>query len=409
MWQIKSIKHQTRILLISLTLGLTLVFSSVAVITAFVVEDKLLFNLLEEQANYIEQHYARNGELPSVPFDFIQVFTGIDALPEWARERVARNKLSGEIFTADKSHYHYRKLAIGHSGSGYLLAEVSSLLVVTNQPGIFSLFLLVFISVIILVVLLAARFSQRIVAPVLALIDAVIANEKSDAKAPLPKLQFELGYLSASLQTSFDRLHQLLEREKAFATNVSHELRTPLTVLKNSGVLIAHRGFKADDLLGIQASCEQMEHTIDILLALARAESLALQPCNLTSALERAILKCQAPLFECLDVRINLARDWSVIANPRLLELLLINLLRNVSEHASEPVVTVTDKEGKLVFENRTELNSDSNITRAGIKGSSSSGVGQGLYLVARIAEHFNWQLAVESSAQRFRVIINPQ
>lgn len=406
--RIKSITHQTLALLVSLTIGLATVFFSLTLITAFVVEDSVLSNLLDEQATRIEQHYIHHGDLPSIDFTFLEVFTSIDQVPAWAKERIGREQLSGEIFTSNRTHYHYRKLALGEHQDGVLLAEVSNLLVVTHQPRIFGLFLLVFSLAIAFAVLLAVKFSQRIVKPILSLTNAVKSNEQLAANAPLPQLEFELGYLSTALQDSFNKLNLLLEREKAFATNVSHELRTPLTVLKNSCSLIEQRGFKTGDLSIIKASCEQMEHIVDVLLTLARAESLTLQPCNVRLYLEQAILRCHALPIEHFQIQLAVPHNLILLANPKLLELLFFNLLRNAAEHASEPILTIIEKNGDLIFENKAEIYLHVDITQVGIKSVYSNGLGQGLYLVARIVEQFGWQLNVESSDQRFSVVISP-
>jgi hypothetical protein len=97
------------------------------------------------------------------------------------------------------------------------------------------------------------------------------------------------------------------------------------------------------------------------------------------------------------------------MANRRLLELLFINLLRNVSEHGSEAVLRVTGDKQKLVFENQSKVQPSAHMTHAGVKSLTSRGVGQGLYLVARIAEHFGWNFTVEHSEGVFRAIIHLQ
>jgi len=393
-------------LLVSLTVGLALAFCALAVVTAFIVEDSVLSNLVNEQADYIEQHYAQHGNLPDIPLGFLTVFSQVDDVPVWARERVERKQLHGEIFTENGTHYHYRKLTLGNAQPGVLLAEVSSLLAVTNQPNIFLVFVIVFGVAVVCAVFLAFKFSQRIVEPILELTKAVQTNQQNSSDAPLPRLEFELGYLSNTLQESFTKLNLLLEREKAFASNVSHELRTPLTVMKNCCSLIEQRGVKTSDLSSIKVSCEQMENTVEVLLALARAESLATQPCNLLSALESAVLRCKALPHENFQIHLDVPESLTVMANERLFDLLLFNLLRNAAEHASEPWLRITATKSQLIFENSATDQPDQDISRAGIKSADSSGIGQGLYLVARIVEHLGWQLDVEYSHGQFRIVI---
>ena len=405
MW-IKNIKEQTLLLLVSLTLGVALAFSILAVIAAFVIEDAVISNFLDEQASHIEKQYAQQGNVPPLAFSFLEVFESVGAMPTWVQDNINPDRIDGEIFTSDASHYHYRKLTLSEGREGYLLAEVSRLLVVTHQPRILVIFLLVFVVAMAVAVFLAVKFSQKIVNPILALTDAVKHIEQPATSARLPELDFELGYLSKAMQTSFDKLNKVLEQEKAFTTNVSHELRTPLTVLKNSCVLIEQRGFVLEDLAQIKSSAVQMEHIVNVLFALARKETIAQQPCNIIIMLEQAILLCRAPQLEHFQIHFDVPQDLTLLANSNLLQLLFINLFRNAAEHASEPSISISYENGKLMFDNKTEYLPEVDITQAGIKGDKSDGIGQGLYLVSRIAEHFNWHVTVETSTQHFRVII---
>lgn len=405
--RIKGIKDQTMILLVSLTVGITLVFSLLAVITAFVVEDSVISNFIDQQAALIEKHHAQRTEHTLSLADSVKVFRDIQSIPQWAQQHIHPEKVRGEIFTADKTHYHYRKLNLGASDPAYLIMEVSDLLVVTHQPRIPIVFLTTFLIVLLLAIFIAIRFSKKIVDPILTLTNAVKLNEQFETAAPLPKLTHELGYLSDAMQDSVDKLSAALEREKYFATNVSHELRTPLTVLKNSCVLIAQRGFTVDDLTQISQASAQMENTVNVLLSLARVEYLEPHKCNIISALEQIILRCHTPELAHFKIEIDIPHDINVMANSHLLSLLLENLFRNAVQHASEPIIRILFIDRKLVFENRTAQAPKPDINKAGIKGDDSEGVGQGLYLVARIAERLGWEVSVISAQQRFRVIIN--
>jgi signal transduction histidine kinase len=401
---IKGFKQQTLVLLLSLTLGLSLVFSLFAVLTAFMVEDALLDNLLKKESAHIELFYSTHKRLPSIHSESYSVFTDLNNLPAWIKTSLDNSDIAGEIFTDDSTHYHYRKLQL-NGQPAILLAEVSGLLVVSHQPGIFTVFVILMLLVFLLAIVLAIRFSRHIVNPLLQLTEAVAANAESNNKTRLPDLPFELGYLSNSLQTSFDRLNQLLEAEKTFATSVSHELRTPLTVLRNAVQLIEQRGFKADDLLAIKHASEHMQQTISVLLALARSESRIMQSCQLNASLEKAILSCYS-MLEDFQLELNVPADLDVQAHPVLIELLFINLLRNAAEHSSEKHLLIKQEQNHLIFENKARNYLDSDLTDAGVKHESSDGIGHGLYLVARIVEHFSWQLSIDATPEKFRVVI---
>ncbi len=402
---ISSIKHQVLVLLVSLTLGLTLVFFALAVTTAFIVEDMLLNNWLSEQARLIERHHLDTKTLSGNYDNSAKVYLDRDALPDWAKDKIAADTISGEIFVPGKEHFHYHQLNLADGGRGYILAEVSGLLVVTKQPGIFLIFLVAFTVSVVLAVWLAVWFSRRLVDPVLSLTRAIAAREAADTKIAFPPLPHELGYLSQTLQTSFDRLQDSLDRERHFSTNVSHELRTPLTVIKNTSSLIAQRGYKPEDLAALWESCVSMENTIDVLLALARSESLYLQKCNIQVHLEQALLRSRLVDIPEVEVDIEVADELDAWANPALLELLFMNLLHNFVEHASEQWLKIEFINDHLIFSNKSHRRGG-DFQRAGVKGEDSRGVGQGLYLVHRIAERFGWALSVENVDEHFRVFL---
>jgi signal transduction histidine kinase len=406
MW-INSIKKQTLVLLVGLTLSVGFIFSSLAVVTAFVVEDSVISNFIDQQATQIESHHAQHNQLPALSANTVKVFSDIDAVPQWAQQYIDPGKTRGEIFTPDATHYHYQILNLGADKPAYLLAEVSKLLVVTHQPRIPIIFIATFFIATIFTIFIAINFSQKIVKPILTLTNAVKLNEKLAITSPLPTLKHELGYLSDALQGSFNKLSDTLEREKTFATNVSHELRTPLTVLKNTCVLISQRGFTTEDLSQITSASEQMVNTVNVLLSLARTEPMTAYRCNLVMALEQAILRCHTSTLEHFQIDINVPHDLVVLANNDLLNLLFVNLFRNAAEHASEPKITIEYIDKKLIFENKAKDIPIYDVTQAGIKGDKSEGLGQGLYLVARIAERLGWTLSVTSMQQRFRIIIN--
>lgn len=188
---------------------------------------------------------------------------------------------------------------------------------------------------------------------------------------------------------------------------IQQQSLTPLTVLKNSCVLIAQRGFTVDDLTQISQASAQMENTVNVLLSLARAEYLEPHKCNIISALEQVILRCHTPELAHFKIEIDIPHDINVMANSHLLSLLLENLFRNAVQHASEPIIRILFIDKKLVLENKTTQAPKPDINKAGIKGDDSEGVGQGLYLVARIAERLGWEVSVISAQQQFRVIIN--
>lgn len=401
-----SIRHQVLALLLALTVSVTLIYSAVTLTTAFVVEDLLIAKVLEHSAQSIERYYAQAGRLPESALGSYQLYERLSEAPQWVQQGVTPDLHTGEIFTADDSHYHYTHLNLNAAESGYLVAEVSELLVVTQQPALVALFLACLLLALGLAVLAAYRFSNYIVRPLLSLTEAVRSWDFQEKGKPLPQFSHEVGYLADALQQAFSELRQSLEREKAFTTDVSHELRTPLTILKNTCALIETRGFKSSDLADLAPAVRQMEGTTSALLALARAESLNQEACDLRLMLEEEILNRQTHERSPLEIDLRMKEPMIVPANPILVRLLLRNIIDNAAQHGGNQALCISGGDGALAFENRLTQAVPPDVTEPGVKAESSAGVGQGLYVVNRIAQQFGWQVDIDASDHTFCIIL---
>ena len=398
---IGSIKQQLLLMFVSVTLILSSLYFAVAIVAAFFVEDTMLSRLLKMEANYIEQVFAQSGQLPESRLGFAQVHPGKGSLPVFIQRGIERGSEDNEIFTPDDAHYHYQAIDLGGNEPGYLIAEVSPLLVVTTTPNIVWGFSLGFIIALVISLLLAFKMAAWTVKPVLALTQAVQQNQ------PMPRLKYELGFLSKTLQSAFDNLAKTLQRERDFTTDVNHELRTPLTILSNTLTLAEQRGVQSGDLAVLKEVSNQMEHTVAILLALARAESLEKQPCDLKARIELMTLQCVQASGTEFELALDIADSFTVTANPGLVDLLLTNLINNAISHASNKQLSISVRNGVLQFKNASEEQALQNITSRGVKGQDSKGIGQGLYLVTRILESLEWDYQIQQHQQTFAIQIS--
>jgi two-component system, OmpR family, sensor kinase len=105
---------------------------------------------------------------------------------------------------------------------------------------------------------------------------ATISSGEIGARLPLPESIDEIHRLGSTLNEMLDRLHDGLERERAFVANASHELRMPLTVLKAELEVTLREEGDTDQLRSALASAaEEADRIIRLaedLLVLARAE-----------------------------------------------------------------------------------------------------------------------------------------
>jgi two-component system, OmpR family, sensor kinase len=105
---------------------------------------------------------------------------------------------------------------------------------------------------------------------------ATISSGEIGARLPLPESIDEIHRLGSTLNEMLDRLHDGLERERAFVANASHELRMPLTVLKAElEVALRENGDTHQLRLALASAAEEADRIIRLaedLLVLARAE-----------------------------------------------------------------------------------------------------------------------------------------
>lgn len=87
----------------------------------------------------------------------------------------------------------------------------------------------------------------------------------------------ELQDLSASFNTTLDRLEAAFEQEKRFVSDASHELKTPVSVIKSQCDVILRRPRNADEykeaLIAIKAANDRMAALVESLLGMARLDS----------------------------------------------------------------------------------------------------------------------------------------
>jgi two-component system, OmpR family, sensor kinase len=105
---------------------------------------------------------------------------------------------------------------------------------------------------------------------------AAISASDPTHRLPVPTTDDTLARLAVTLNLTFDRLQEALERERRFVDDASHELRTPLTILKAEvdSALAGERspGDLRDALVGASAEVNHLVRVAEGLLVLARAE-----------------------------------------------------------------------------------------------------------------------------------------
>jgi signal transduction histidine kinase len=174
------------------------------------------------------------------------------------------------------------------------------------------------------------------------------ARAETDSGAP------ELRKLSRDLNTMANRLASLIEAQRSFAGDASHQLRTPLTALRlrldqAAEALLDDPAAASEPVDDARAETERLQHVIDGLLRLARAEGQQQELCAIDlTAIAHERFAVWQPLAEEQGVRLELsapalAMIQAVRAAP---EQILDNYLDNalsVSPYGSTVLVTIVE------------------------------------------------------------------
>ncbi len=409
--------HSIRVAVLKLVTGLvlllTLGYSLLVLVYAWVVEDNIFNRLVSEEAAYLQQHYQQSGMVNPPRPAFMHLYQGWQALPETLYQSYLREPMRVEYRLEDGKTVHLQVLQLG--GQPYvLLADVGAFEVSRELSPLLASALLLLLLLCLLVVLpVALLLARQITDPVLRLA-AAVQDPALPVLAPGFASQFpnnEIGTLAQAIADNQQFLQQALARESHFTKDISHEIRTPLSVLKNllSG---ANHGaaLSVPELQAFAQAVLTLEQTTETLLALARAESVPQQRFNLTELLEQILLQHYAlnhsAAGQRLQLDLQLAEAVWVVANPSLCQMLLQNLLTNLVQYASEPEVGIKLSATQLKISNCFRLPLPSDPLRSGQRTAASKGIGQGLNLIQRICEVQHWQLQLANDAQKFEITI---
>lgn len=171
------------------------------------------------------------------------------------------------------------------------------------------------------------------------------------------QMEARVSERTAALGRRLEQLKKANAAKDEFLSIISHELRTPLTIaLGNARFLSSHRyELSTEDveesLNDIIASGDRLQHLIDDLLNLARAdmqEGLRVEPVLLQQTLPALVNRSREQWAE-RDIRVEAAEDLpSVAALPPYLEQVVTNLLSNACKYG-EPgsPITIACRPGK--------------------------------------------------------------
>jgi len=223
-------------------------------------------------------------------------------------------------------------------------------------------------------------------------------------------MEGEARQLARALHSLGGRVEAQLERERNFTRDASHELRTPLTVIRVASDMALDEPDVpprvARSLQRIQRSGRDMEAVIDAFLILARDADIEPQSewfdvCEVVHAEADSARALLGDKPVALEVTCN-ARP-QLYAPPRVLHVVVGNLLRNACSYTDRGTVEVTIEADRLVVSDTGIGMEPEALARAfepfyRAVPERPMGTGLGLSIVLRLCERFGWTVTLDST-----------
>ncbi|MDV2989560.1 MAG: HAMP domain-containing sensor histidine kinase [Dehalogenimonas sp.] len=160
----------------------------------------------------------------------------------------------------------------------------------------------------------------------------------------------ELGQLSGTLNSAFDRIHGFIDRQRRFTEDATHDLRAPLTNIKAQTSLALERDrpkdYYREALRSIEEDTEQMESMVEDLLTLTSLDTVPDQensPFDLSSLIEEILTNWEAPCAaRGLTLTHKIQPDIETTGEPLDFQRIVDNLLENAVKATSQGGVTFT-------------------------------------------------------------------
>ncbi|HSD17554.1 MAG TPA: HAMP domain-containing sensor histidine kinase [Thermomonas sp.] len=262
---------------------------------------------------------------------------------------------------------------------------------------------------------LAAWGASRLVGPLARMANQIgqLRPDRQGQRLDIPAgASAELEVIGDALNGYLARNDHFVERERLFVDMASHELRTPIAVIAGAADLASQADGVSPPvqvlLERIRSTARGVQELISMLLVLAK------DPARLRQADERivlaglllAIVDDHRHLAEHKDlvIRIDASSAVEIVAPLQIVRVAIGNLLRNAIEHSDRGEIAIrTEAPATVVIQDPGHGMSPEEISAAYARiargGGERGGSGIGLDLIARLCEHLEWSLQIESDS----------
>lgn len=221
----------------------------------------------------------------------------------------------------------------------------------------------------------------------------------------------EVRQLTAAIHGYASRLEEFVERERNFTRDASHELRSPLTVIKVAADVLAddeaQSPFNRRSLERIKRATRDMEALIEAFLILAREGDVGLpeEDFDVATLVDDEVERAQ-DLVSGKPVTVAAVHQahFDLHAPPRVVAVMLSNLLRNACAYTEQGTVTVTVGPRTVQIDDTGVGMSAEEVANAFKpffrgRGTGKGGHGVGLTIVKRLSDRFGWPIELASEA----------
>lgn len=265
---------------------------------------------------------------------------------------------------------------------------------------------------------LAFRLSQQAISPIVQLAHRLEEFDFEHDRTihvdlnPLREVaDAEVLSMIDAVETFTERLHAFIERERVFTRDAGHELRTPVAVFKGSlDLLEENQDRPAHELKALgrmRRTVQDMEALLETLLMLAR-ESEVQSPRE--DVVVNDVVAGQVDLLAPMASRqgntlsIHETAELKVKAPPKVVEIVVGNLLRNAVNYTRDGRVDVTVTSGSVrVADSGVGMSGEElerafdPFYRADQSRGRTAGHGLGLSIVKRLVRQFGWTISAHS------------
>ena len=288
-------------------------------ITFFVMGDsmsKMIANLIDTEVDTFLYKYEKDRTTPLPHSKYIDVFAGVEAVPDRHREQV--KNLSPGIHAIEQQDNRPPKyvgvMQLAGKDVPYFMFFHGREFFEENAWLHPKQILMISLALLLIPGILIGYITSRMLfAPVVTLMGQIKAlnPEKIPVRFFQKHADNELGMLTRTIETAMNRINAFIRREKQFTRDASHELRTPLTIVKGAVEIMEQQPeLETNPLLKkplkrISRSVKDMETTIETFLWLAREEGGTEEPCRVEPVVRKAIEDSRY-LMENKDIRLHM-------------------------------------------------------------------------------------------------------